>query len=48
VSLVTARAEVVVFVSAMLAGMGVVDAITAWAPTRTRTSDPRLSTQEGR
>lgn len=49
VSLVTGRADVVVFVTAMLAGMGVADAIAAWSPTtRSRTGDARLSTQEGR
>ena len=48
VSLVTGRADVVVFVTAMLAGMGIADAIATWSPTRTRTGDARLSTQEGR
>jgi hypothetical protein len=49
VSLVTARADVVVFVSAMLAGMGLTEAMTAPSPTTsTRTRDARLGTQEGR
>ena len=48
VSLVTGRADVVVFVTAMLAGMGIADAFAAWSPTtRTQTGDARLSTQEG-
>jgi uncharacterized protein len=49
VSLVTGRADVVVFVTAMLAGMGVADAVAAWSPTPApRTGDARLGTQEGR
>ena len=47
VSLVTGRADVVVFVTAMFAGMGIAEAIATWSPTRTRTGDA-LSTQEGR
>jgi uncharacterized membrane protein YedE/YeeE len=47
VSLVTGRAEVLVFVIAMLAGMGIADTIGTWSLMRTRTGDT-LSTQEGR
>jgi uncharacterized membrane protein YedE/YeeE len=49
VSLVTGRTDVLVFVTAMLVGMGIADAIAAWSPTtHTQTDDTRLTPQEGR
>jgi uncharacterized protein len=49
VSLVTGRAEVVVFLTAMMAGMGLADAMVALSQiTSSRTRDARLGAEEGR